>query len=144
VEVFPRIDSAYVKMGKVQWVFVNLPMPSHPNAWLASEAAMCAAAASDRFWPMHDRLFAQQQEWTTAADPTATFARFAKEAGVAMEAYNACVAGDRVAALLLQDVIFGSRVSGTPTFVINNAQTIVGMKSFAEWQMMLDAELKKK
>src|SRR5688500_5092895 len=56
-EVFPRIDSAFVKTGEVQWVFVNLPLPNHQHSWMAAEAAMCAGAVSQRFWPMHDRLF---------------------------------------------------------------------------------------
>ena len=33
VDAFPDIDSAYIKTGKVQWVFVNLPMPSHTQAY---------------------------------------------------------------------------------------------------------------
>jgi protein-disulfide isomerase len=144
LEVFPQLDSAYVRTGKVHWVFVNLPLPIHANAWLASEAALCAGAEGDRFWTMHDRMFVSQSEWVSAADPAAVFARYAKESGVNMERYQACIAADRVSALILQDILFGSRVSGTPTFVINNQQTIVGMKSFAEWQEVLEAALKKR
>jgi protein-disulfide isomerase len=144
VDVFPHIDSAYVKTGKVQWVFVNLPAPAHTNAWIASEAAMCAGAVSDRFWVMHDRLYVAGREWTASADPGALMTRYAKEAGLPMDAWNACVADDRLAPLILQDVIFGSRVTGTPTFIINNEQTIVGVKSFEEWRQILDAALKKK
>jgi protein-disulfide isomerase len=143
VDVFPQIDSAYVKTGKVRWVFVSLPLPNHANAWLASEAALCAGAEAGRFWAMHDRLFRAQQEWSMLPDPAPVFARYAKDAGVPAAAYQACVAGDRVAALILQDVLFGSGVSGTPTFVINNQQTVVGMKSFSEWQELLEAALKK-
>ena len=143
-EVFRQLDSAYVRTGKVHWVFVNLPLPIHPNAWLASEAALCAGAEGDRFWAMHDRLFSAQAEWVSLADPAATFTRYAREAGVNLEKYQACVAADRVSALILQDILFGSRVSGTPTFVINNETTIVGMKSFPEWQEVLDAALKKR
>ena len=144
VEVLPQLDSAYVKTGKVRWVFVNLPLPNHANAWLASEAALCAGAEAGRFWAMHDRLFAAPQEWAGLPDPASVFARYAKEAGVPQDAYQACVAGDRVASLILQDVLFGAGVSGTPTFVINNQQTIVGMKSFTEWQEVLEAALKRK
>jgi protein-disulfide isomerase len=144
LEVFPQIDSAYVRTGRVQWVFVNLPMPSHGNAWLAAEAALCAGATADRFWALHDRLFATQQEWSGVADPAALFLGYARDAGVPADAFLSCVAGDRVAALILQDVIFGSRVSGTPTFVINNQQTVVGMKSFGEWQEILEAALRKR
>ena len=34
---------------------------AHPNAWLAAEAAE-AAGAQGRFWEMHDRLFAEQED----------------------------------------------------------------------------------
>jgi protein-disulfide isomerase len=134
VDVFRQIDSAYVKTGKVRWVFVNLPAPNHANAWLASEAALCAGAEAGRFWTMHDRLFGKPQEWLMLPDPAPVFARYAKEAGVSPDAYQACVAGDRVASLILQDVLF----------VINNQQTIVGMKSFKEWQELLEAALKRR
>ena len=144
-EVYPRIDSAYVKTGKIQWIFVNLPLPNHPNAWAAAEAAMCAGAANEKFWPMHDRLFLQQNEWGPAADPTALLTKYAKESGVAMESYQACVANDKVASLLIRDVLYASnaRVTGTPAFVINDQPIIVGMKSFEEWQELLETALKK-
>jgi protein-disulfide isomerase len=128
----------------VRWVFVNLPLPSHANAWLASEAALCAGAEAGRFWAMHDRLFRAPQEWSMLPDPGPVFARYAREEGVPPEAYHECVAGDRVSRLILQDVLFGAGVSGTPTFVIGNEQTIVGMKSYAEWQEVLETALKKK
>jgi protein-disulfide isomerase len=144
VDVFPQIDSAYIQTNRVQWVFVSLPMPSHMNAWIAAEAALCAGATAGRFWPLHDRIFEAQAEWSTAADPGPIMARYAREAGVPMEAWTACVDQDRVAPLILQDVIFGSRVSGTPTFVVNNQQTVVGVKTFAEWREILEAALKRR
>ncbi|HSJ30934.1 MAG TPA: thioredoxin domain-containing protein, partial [Longimicrobiales bacterium] len=145
-DVFHQIDSAYVSTGRVQWVFVNLPMPSHSRAWIATEAALCAGAVSDRFWVMHDRLFVAGQEWISAADPAAVLSRYAREAGVDMDEFAACVAADEVAPIILQDVIFGSRVTGTPTFVVNNRitnrqQTVVGVKGFREWREVLDGLL---
>lgn len=144
LDVFPQIDSAYIRTNRVQWVFVSLPMPSHLNAWVAHEAAVCAGGVSDRFWPMKERIFRDQAEWSGASDPGAIMTRYARELGVAMEAWTACVQHDRVASLLLQDVIFGSRVSGTPTFVVNNQQTVVGVKSFAEWREIIEAALKQR
>jgi protein-disulfide isomerase len=146
LEVFPRIDSAFVKTGKVHWVFVNLPLPNHPNSWLAHEAAVCAGAVADRFWPLHDRIFATQSEWGPAADPAPHLARYAKEAGVPAADFATCVAGDRVAAVLLQDVIFAAsaRVNGTPAFNINNELSVVGMKTYEEWKELLEKTLKKR
>ncbi|HEX6309568.1 MAG TPA: thioredoxin domain-containing protein [Longimicrobiales bacterium] len=143
-DVFPRIDSAFIRPGRVQWVFVNLPMPSHRAAWAASEAALCAGAVSDRFWAMHDRLFGAPQEWTTAAEPAEVILRYAREADVAMDEFAECVNADRVAPLILQDVIFGSRVTGTPTFIVDNQHTVVGVKSFEEWRELLEGALRRK
>ena len=143
-EVYPRIDAEYVKTGKVQWVFVNMPLPMHGNAWVASEAAMCAGA-SDRFWQMHDKLYRGQPEWGASPDPTPIFARYARDIGVPAEPYTSCVREDRVAPLIVNDVIFvaAARVSGTPTFIINDEETIVGMKTIEEWRELIDAAMKK-
>jgi protein-disulfide isomerase len=143
--VHARLDSAFVKPGKVQWVYVNLPLPMHPNAWLAAEAAVCAGALADKFWAMHDKLYVSQQEWAGLADPAAVLARYAREAGVPMDKYQSCVAGDKVAPILLQDVIFaaGARVSGTPAFVINGEQTVMGVKTYEEWKDLIEKALQK-
>ena len=144
-DVFPKIDSAYIKTGKVQWFFVNLPLPSHGNAWPAAEVALCAGAVADKFWPVHDRLFAAQSEWSMAKDPAPILNRLVREAGVSGAAYESCLADDKVAPLILQDVIFAAstRITGTPGFIINNEQTFVGVKSFEEWRDILEKMLAK-
>lgn len=145
LEVFPRVDSAFVQTGRVRWIFVHLPAPSHANAWAAHEAAACAGAVGDRFWAMHDKLFELQDEWRDSNEPHATFTRMARELGIAPAAFDECVAADRVATVLLQDVIFAasSRVNGTPAFMVNNQQMVMGLKSFEEWKDILEKELKK-
>jgi protein-disulfide isomerase len=144
-EVYPQIDNAYVKTGKVRWIFVNLPLPMHGHSWVAAEAAMCAGGAGEKFWPMHDRIFAGQADWSKAADPGAIFSKYAKELGVPMDAYNTCVANDLVAPLLVRDVLISAeaRVTGTPAFVVQGEPTFAGVRSFEEWQTILDAALKK-
>src|SRR5262245_21424698 len=119
-EIFPRLDSAFVQTGKVQWFFVNLPLPTHSAAWQAAEAALCAGAVNDRFWQLHDRLFASQAEWTASKDAQSAITKVAREAGVSGEEYEACLQKDKMASLILQDVIFAAnlRTSGTPTFII--------------------------
>lgn len=146
-DVFPRLDSAYVRPGKVKWLFVNLPMPSlHPRAWAAAEAALCAGAVADRFWDFHDRLFDAQEEWAGAPDPLPIFLAYARDAAIPIEPFEDCLIDDAVASLLLKDVIFtaSTRVSGTPTFVIDMQTVVVGVKSFEEWTELLDGALRKK
>lgn len=144
-EVFPSLDSAYVQPGKVQWVFVNMPIPSHPRAWSAAKAALCAGAVADRFWAIQGRLFEAQQEWSMAEDPFELFERYATEAGVPTEPYRRCMFADQIAAVLLEDVFFASsaRISGTPTFIIDREEVVVGYRSFEEWREILDARFDK-
>ena len=145
--VGPEVDEKYVATGDVQWVFVNLPLHSHPLAFRAAEAALCAGATGDQFWPMHDRLFAEQETWGSAGDPGALFARYAADLGVPAGAFSACTAEDQVASLILQDL--GSAVSaginGTPTFIIMKDQQVVerlvGLQPVEEWARVLDSAL---
>ena len=144
-ETFPRLDSAYIRTGKVRWVFVNLPLPSHRHAWAAAEAALCVGALAGDFWTVHDRLFANQQEWSALPDPVPAFVGYAREGGVSESAFRACIDADLVASLILEDVIFAARagVRGTPAFLTSQEQAVVGLKSFEEWEQVLEEALRR-
>lgn len=145
--IAPRLHERYVDRGDVQWVFVNLPLHTHPLAWRAAEAALCAGAAGDQFWPMHDRLFAEQEAWGGAADPGARFAEYARELGVPAAAFATCTRDDQVAALILQDLgsAISAGITGTPTFIVMKDQQVlerfVGLRSYEEWARVLDGAL---
>lgn len=147
--VGPELDRRYVRTGQVQWVFVNLPLHTHRLAWVAAEAALCAGAAGGRFWEMHDRLFAEQQRWSTMDDPAPLFAEMARELEVPDGEFRRCVAQDRVAPVILED--FGSAVSagitGTPSFIIMRDDEVVeqvsGLQSVEEWARILDEVLRR-
>lgn len=96
--------------------FRHFPLATvHPHAQLAAEAAE-AAGAQQRFWDMHDMLFAHQSR--LAPDDLVMYAsmlqldetRFAQD-----------LAGHRYAGKVREDFLSGVRsgVSGTPTFFIN-------------------------
>ncbi len=146
--VEPKLDSAYVKTGKVKWVFVNLPLHTHRLGWAAAEAAMCAGGVADKFWPMHDLLYANQTVWAAQDDPTPQFETYAKEAGVPLGPFRDCVLRDRVATLLLQDVtsVVSAQITGTPTFIVIKGEDVVkrlvGVRPFSEWREVLDEALK--
>jgi protein-disulfide isomerase len=146
--VAKELDRKYVATGRIQWVFVNLPLHNHRLAWSAAEAALCAGASGGAFWTMHDRLFVEQPRWSRMDHPGPFFTRMAREAGAEMPEYEACVAQDRVAPLILED--FGSAVSagitGTPTFIIMKGEEmverLVGVRSVEEWSRILDSALR--
>jgi protein-disulfide isomerase len=61
--------------GQVRLVFRHFPLfTKHP---FALTAALAAEASGDRFWPMHDQLFAHQPKFTDQE-----LARYAADAGV--------------------------------------------------------------
>ena len=123
VSTMPAVDSLYVRTGKARIVFHNMPFPTHPRAWIAAEAAMCAGAQG-RFWPMHDRLFENQSRWGEGEQPVAEFESYAAALGLDMAAYRDCTGRDRVAPLIMSDLMQASQsgVDGTPTFVLLREQ----------------------
>jgi protein-disulfide isomerase len=139
---YRQLDSAYIRTGKVRLVFVHYPLPNHPRAYAASEAAMCAGVQG-KFWPMHDRLFATQQEWGNAPDAARRFEGFAGEMQLDMAAFRDCTANDRVAALILGDAMkaAGAGIGGTPAFIVNGTKLLNGAVTFPQLQAELDAAL---
>jgi protein-disulfide isomerase len=118
-DTFAAVDSAFIRTGRARLIYFNLPLPVHTNAWAAAEAAMCASAQG-KFWPVHQRIFADQKAWSAADRPGPLLEGYAREAGVDLTAFRGCTADDRVARMLVQDISFaiGHGVGSTPTFVL--------------------------
>jgi Na+/H+ antiporter NhaA len=102
--------------GQMRFVFRHLPLPDvHPNAALAAEAAE-AAGAQGAYWPMHDRLLAEQD-----ALQLADLVRYAAELGLDTARFERDLASARYAPRVAQDVNSAEEagVAGTPTFFID-------------------------
>ena len=116
----PQIMRDYVETGKVRFAYTNYPIDHlHPNARAAAEAGMCAAAQG-KFWGVHDRLFAKQEEWAPLPDPVPNFRQIMTEAGVDTTAWNKCLVDDVMLGLIDADQARG-RTGGanqTPYFFI--------------------------
>ncbi len=123
---YAKIVKDYVKTGKARLAFLNMPLSMHPNALPASEAAMCASV-QNKFWPMHDTLFASQSQWETLPDPRAKFDSMTKALGVDMPAWRSCMAQHATLALIDadRDRARQAGVNSTPTFFVGN-QTLTG------------------
>lgn len=134
----------YVKTGKVRFAYINFPIDHlHPNARAAAEAAMCAAAQG-KFWGIHDRLFAAQNEWAAMADPTQAFSKLASESGVDMTAWNQCIADDVMLPLVAGDRARGQAggVDQTPFFFIGERK-VGGAVPASFLRPLLDSALMK-
>ena len=142
---YAQIDSAYVRTGRAKLVYINLPLSSHVNAFPAAEAAMCAGAQG-KFWQMHDRLFATQQQWASQADAVRRFEAMAGELSLDMDAYRDCTANDRAASIIINDAMqaAGAGINGTPAFILIGPwgqRPLSGAVPFDQFSAELDAVL---
>lgn len=144
-QTYPTIDSLYIERGLVEYVWLAFPNPNHQKAWPAIEAAFCAGAAGS-FWPMHDRLFANQGEWSNAADPVSAFVGYARSLGIDAESFRSCMVQDRAASLIIRDYDAVTRggVKGTPFFVIADSLSFQGAQPVSKFRAVLDDVLRAK
>lgn len=114
----------------------RIPRPFHRNACLASKAAICADR-QDRFWEYNDLLFAHQRE----LGPERVRA-LAREMGLDMAAFEACLADPATEAELRRDIRdgIGWDVRGTPSFVING-EFVKGARDEAGFRQLIEQAL---
>ena len=131
----------YVDNGKVRLAYINYPISTHQNAVPAAEYAMCAAA-QNKFWEMHDALFASQETWAVLPDPKPKLDEAAKSVGVDMTALQACVASHKMVPLIEADHARAVRsgVRATPSFVVGT-QLLEGVIPTVDLKKALDAAL---
>src|SRR5262249_55314974 len=132
-----QIEDTYHGKG-VRVVWKDNPLPFHPNAMPAAEAAR-AAEEQGKFWEMHDKLFANQQTLDRA-----TYEKHAQELGLNMNKSKAALDGHKfqkeIQADMAEAANFGAR--GTPSFFING-RPLRGAQPFDSFKNMIDDELKK-
>ncbi len=120
--MIPELISRYVETGVVRYIYREFPLTSiHPNAQKASEAAVCAGR-QDRYWEMNEKLFASQDEWSSAADPVPFFKQYAAGMGLDASSFNACLDSGEGAAEVQGELLAGQDlgVSATPYFFVND------------------------
>src|SRR2546421_11745420 len=91
---------------KLRIYFRHFPLPFHPDAPLASEAAL-AADAQGKFWEMHDKLFANQQ-----AIKRPDHERYAQEMGLDMAKFKQALDAGTYKARIEEDKALRQRVGG--------------------------------
>lgn len=113
--VAPQLVAAYVDTGKLRYQVRQIPVESsHPQAFKAAEAALCAGDQG-AYWPMHERLFAHQTELAPAQ-----LLEHAGSLGLDAEAFRACLDGDSKRQQVRDDIRAGQQAGmrGTPAFFL--------------------------
>jgi protein-disulfide isomerase len=111
VAVLKQIRNLYPE--QVRLVYRDLPLPAHPQARPAAEAAQCAYEQG-QFWAYHDALFAQ------APEPP-DYLKLAERLHLNTDAFSECLSGVQAKAAVSKDLEEAQRLglSGTPTFFVN-------------------------
>jgi len=114
VERLPEIKRDFIDTGKVRLVSRDFPLRRHPRARPAAAAAACADR-QDRYWDMHEILFAHQDRFSDEQ-----LRSYAAELELDTEAFDRCLADPTVEARIDEDlaVVRQARINGTPAFLI--------------------------
>ncbi len=127
---------------KVRIIWKNEPLPFHPNAKPAAEAAqgVFAMAGNEAFWRFHDTAFKNQ-----SALGTDSYVKWASDAGVKdIAKYKAGLDAHTWADKVDKDNAQGKSVgaNGTPAFFINGVN-LSGAQPFDKFKAVIDQELGK-
>lgn len=145
-DTLPLLKSEYIDTGKVKYVFRDLPLSFHKQAFKAAEAAHCAGAEG-KFWEMHDTLFQNQ----TALAPE-QLAGHAKALGLNEGAFQQCLDSGKFAADVNKDIADAGAagITGTPAFLVGVIQPdgrvkvvrkLSGARPYADFKAAIDSVL---
>jgi predicted DsbA family dithiol-disulfide isomerase len=114
-KVHPDIAKLQQEFGdKLAVAFKDFPLPMHPYAEKAAEAARCAGAQG-KFWEFHDALFTDKKlEVPQLKDQ-------AKSLKLDSAAFDKCLDSGEQAAAVQRDYAEGKKlgITGTPSFFVN-------------------------
>jgi protein-disulfide isomerase len=139
LRAFPIVGQVLSAYGdQVRLVYRHYPLPNHPNARPAAEAADCAAEQG-KFWEFHDRLFADQTRLGVG-----DLKQHASALGLNTAQFNDCVDTRKFAQQVDADIAAANAagVSGTPAFFING-RPLSGAQPFEAFKKVIDEELKR-
>ena len=138
--VNPTLDRIRQTYGeRVKIVFKDYPLPNHPQAPKAAEAARCAAE-QNKFWEMHDAMFANQR-----ALEVSSLKQTARAIGLNGATFDQCLDSGKHEPTVRVGSDLGERmgVNSTPTLYING-RAVLGAMPFESFKQIIDEELAKR
>lgn len=126
---------------KVRVVYKHYPLTTiHPNAQKAAEAAECAGEQkAEKFWEMHDKLFANNTNLSIE-----NYKTWAKDIGLNASKFATCIDKGEKAADVQADQAYADTigVTGTPTSFVNG-YIISGAQDYSYVKNLIEQELAK-
>ncbi len=136
-QIIPVLEEVLAKNPQtVKLAFKNMPLKFHKMAEPAAKAAL-AAHEQGKFWPLHDRLFAESKLSDDAIK------KIASAIGLDMARFEKDMASPSIQAKLQKDLIDAQSagVTGTPTVFVNGRAP--KQRTVEGFQAIIDDELQK-
>jgi protein-disulfide isomerase len=132
VAVLKQLRALYP--DQVRLVHRYFPLPAHPGAKPAAEAAYCAYEQG-QFWAYHDALFSR-------APMPVDYSQLARDLHLDTEAFHSCLSSGRPQSAVSKDIQEARRlgISGTPTFFVNG-RYLSGFQTLEALRTAVDREL---
>ena len=138
-ETMGSLESSRIENGDALLVFYDFPLTTiHPYAVAGAHAARCAGEqGADKYWLMHDALFANQGQWT-GNSYMSRFNSYATSIGLDGEQFRSCMDAQSYMQVLQEDLNYGrSRgITGTPAFYVNE-QFISGAQPVSAFEQVI-------
>lgn len=144
-QTLPEIKRQYIDTGKLRFVVRDLPLPFHPNAPKAAEAALCGEEQG-KYWELREKLVANGDKLDAKLLPD-----YAKLVGMDVAKFSACLESGRHAEKIKTSSAIAASlgISGTPTFVVGKSKgdivdgvKLVGAQPFASFDQKFKEALK--
>jgi protein-disulfide isomerase len=145
-QYYPTVKAVQAHYGDaIRFQFRNFPLVnSHQNAFAAARAAE-AAALQNKFWEMHDALYANQQQWSTSSNAAPIFDQYATQLQLNLTQFKQDYASIKVNDLINADTAAGTKlnVQGTPSYYLDGKPIQVA-NTTAAFAKVIDAEIAQK
>lgn len=137
---FAQLKKEYIDTGKAYLVFSDFPL--NAPAVQASMVARCLP--QDKYFDFVSLLFEKQQDWAYNPNYLDYLKEEAGKAGLDEAHFQACIQNTELQEGIvnrMKGVQAQWNINSTPSFVINNRNTVSGAIPFEEFKKLIDAEL---
>ena len=139
-ETMPKINEKYLSNENVNFIYKDFPL-NGKSSLMASEASYCAQK-QDQFWEYHDKLYENWGGENTGWITQDALSLFAREVGLELDDFNACMAQSEFRQKVLDNEQFAREINinATPTFLIFNddeVYRIIGSQSIDKFEQVI-------
>ncbi|MBX3289082.1 MAG: DsbA family protein [Acidobacteria bacterium] len=144
--VLKELQGVYAGNKNFRFVFRHYPLgiAGHDKSFEASVATE-AAGLQGKFWQMQDKLFTNQQAWTSNPNYRQMWVEYAGAVGMDVERFKTDIAGIQTKERVEQDMQRGRAmaISSTPTVLINGNPVPFNQLNITTLRQLVDAEIQK-